>query len=219
MRLRKTLLRLSALAVLCLLAAAVLTSAPGAAGDDEDDVTLPPSLPEKAPPKYPNMTSMLNGLVERLERGVITAESAASSAPLHDRASVAVTIYLSEGLDGVASFLERSGVSIRNKSQSAQSDLESLLQGNGVSGGNRAAELRRMLSAGDIDGVRALLRSGPSISGASGYDYVEAYVPVTLLGQLSEQPGVIRVQPIAPPHPGPSEHSSTTAARCTCSQG
>ena len=34
-----------------------------------------------------------------------------------------------------------------------------------------------------------------------GENYIEAYVPVTLLGQLSEQPGVIRVREIIPPEP------------------
>ena len=34
-----------------------------------------------------------------------------------------------------------------------------------------------------------------------GEDYIEAYVPVPLLGQLSEQPGVIRVREIIPPQP------------------
>ena len=34
-----------------------------------------------------------------------------------------------------------------------------------------------------------------------GEDYIEAYVPVTLLGQTSEQPGVIRVREITPPQP------------------
>lgn len=35
-----------------------------------------------------------------------------------------------------------------------------------------------------------------------GEDYIEAYVPVSLLGQLSEQPGVTRVREIVPPEPG-----------------
>ena len=34
-----------------------------------------------------------------------------------------------------------------------------------------------------------------------GEDYIEAYVPVILLGQLSQQPGVIRVREIIPPEP------------------
>ena len=34
-----------------------------------------------------------------------------------------------------------------------------------------------------------------------GEDYIEAYVPVSLLGAVSEQPGVIRVREIVPPQP------------------
>ena len=34
-----------------------------------------------------------------------------------------------------------------------------------------------------------------------GEDYIEAYVPVTLLGRVSEQPGVLRVRTIIPPEP------------------
>ena len=51
-----------------------------------------------------------------------------------------------------------------------------------------------------------------------GEDYIEAYVPVTLLGQVSEQPGVTRVREIVPPQPvqtfqtiighGPAVHGS-----------
>ena len=41
-----------------------------------------------------------------------------------------------------------------------------------------------------------------------GEDYIEAYVPVTLLGELSEQPGVTRVQEIIPPEPAYGEYVS-----------
>ena len=51
-----------------------------------------------------------------------------------------------------------------------------------------------------------------------GSDYIEAYVPVTLLGPVSEQPGVLRVREIIPPQPtqltqqvighGPAVHGS-----------
>jgi prepilin-type processing-associated H-X9-DG protein len=34
-----------------------------------------------------------------------------------------------------------------------------------------------------------------------GSDYIEAYVPVSLLGSLSQQPGVVRVREIIPPEP------------------
>ncbi len=51
-----------------------------------------------------------------------------------------------------------------------------------------------------------------------GEDYIEAYVPISLLGLLSEQPGVLRVRKIIPPQPtqlaqqvlgnGPEAHGS-----------
>ena len=51
-----------------------------------------------------------------------------------------------------------------------------------------------------------------------GEDYIEAYVPVTLLGSVSERPGVLRVREIVPPQPtqvtqqivgnGPAVHGS-----------
>ena len=34
-----------------------------------------------------------------------------------------------------------------------------------------------------------------------GEDYIEAYIPVSLLGQVSEQPGILRVREIVPPQP------------------
>ena len=79
----------------------------------------------------------------------LSAKEAAEDAPVHQEASVAVTIYLSGNVDEVVKFLEDNGGSTRNV----------------------------------------------------GEDYIEAYVPVSLLGQVSEQPGVIRVREIAPPEP------------------
>ena len=46
-----------------------------------------------------------------------------------------------------------------------------------------------------------------------GEDYIEAYVPVSLLGQLSQQPGVVRVREIVPPEPdyGPATSQGVQA--------
>ena len=117
---------------------------PATASDD----TLP-TLPEKPELKYPNLGSNLDQLVASVEKGETFAKEAAEDAPVHQEASVAVTIYLSGNVDDVVSFLEDNGGSSRNV----------------------------------------------------GEDYIEAYVPVTLLGQTSEQPGVIRVRAIIPPQP------------------
>ena len=56
--------------------------------------------------------------------------------------------------------------------------------------------------SGSVEEVAAFLEENGGDPRNVGEDYVEAYVPVTLLGQLSERPGVIRVREIVPPEPG-----------------
>ena len=56
--------------------------------------------------------------------------------------------------------------------------------------------------SGSVDGVVAFLEENGGDPRNAGEDYVEAYVPVTLLGPLSERPGVLRVREIVPPEPG-----------------
>ena len=120
-------------------------SIPRSGGTGGDDQALP--IPDKGELKYPNLGSRLDELVASVEAGQTTA---AEEAAVHSGALVAVTIYLSGGVDEVVAFLEENGGDPRNV----------------------------------------------------GEDYVEAYVPVTLLGPVSEQPGVLRVREIVPPEPG-----------------
>ena len=54
---------------------------------------------------------------------------------------------------------------------------------------------------GNVDDVVTFLEDNGGDPRNVGEDYIEAYVPVTLLGQLSQQPGVIRVREIVPPEP------------------
>ena len=56
--------------------------------------------------------------------------------------------------------------------------------------------------SGGADEVVAFLEENGGDPRNVGEDYVEAYVPVTLLGPVSEQPGVLRVREIVPPEPG-----------------
>ena len=99
------------------------------------------------PPKYPNIDTNLNGIVEQAESGQFTAQAAAANAPLHHDASVAVTLYITEGYaDAIAAYLEANGGDPRN----------------------------------------------------IGNDYIEAYVPVGLLPEVSEQEGVVSIQTITP---------------------
>ena len=53
----------------------------------------------------------------------------------------------------------------------------------------------------NLDGMLTFLRDNGGDPRNTGTDYIEAYVPVSLLGELSEQPGVFRVREIVPSTP------------------
>ena len=111
---------------------------------------LPPIEGKLNPPKYPNMDSNLNRIVEQVQTGQFTAQAAAANAPLHREESVAVTLYITEGYaETVRDFLSANGASPRN----------------------------------------------------IGVDYIEAYIPVSLLAEASTQEGVISIRTIIPPQP------------------
>ena len=145
--------RFPAIAILAALVVVLVLALPGVSADgDEDknkdmDQALP--IPDKAELKYPNLGSHLDQLVTRVEEGEFSAQDAAEDTAMHLEESVAVTIYLSNNVDDVVSFLEDNGGDPRNV----------------------------------------------------GEDYIEAYVPVSLLGPVSEQLGVLRVREIVPPQP------------------
>ena len=56
--------------------------------------------------------------------------------------------------------------------------------------------------SGSVDEVVAFLEENGGDPRNVGEDYVEAYVPVSLLGPVSDRPGVIRVREIVPPERG-----------------
>ena len=58
--------------------------------------------------------------------------------------------------------------------------------------------------SGNVDDVVKFLEENGGDPRNVGGDYIEAYVPVSLLGQLSEQSGVLRVREILPSQPGNS---------------
>ena len=129
-------------------------------GDWDGAENLQPIEGERNPPKYPNMDSNLNRIVQQVETGQSTARAAAANAPLSSDGSVAVTIYITEGFAAViVTFLESNGASPRNV----------------------------------------------------GIDYVEAYVPVSLLPDTSAQEGVISVRTIVPPRAAQSSASGEAA--------
>ena len=53
--------------------------------------------------------------------------------------------------------------------------------------------------SGNLDEVVKFLEKNGGLPRNVGEDYIEAHVPVSLLGRVSEQPGVIRVREILPP--------------------
>ena len=55
--------------------------------------------------------------------------------------------------------------------------------------------------SGNVDDVVSFLEENGGDPRNAGEDYIEAYVPVSLLGPASEQPGVLRVRAIVPPEP------------------
>ena len=73
--------------------------------------------------------------------------------------------------------------------------------------------------SGNVDDVVKFLEDNGGSPRNVGEDYIETYVPLSLLGQVSEQPGVIRVREIVPPEDnqsaqrvaghGPPVHGST----------
>ena len=111
---------------------------------------LPPMNGKLNPPKYTNMDSNLNRIVQQVETGRFTAQAAAASAPLHREESIAVTIHISEGYtETIQEYLSAKNVSPRNV----------------------------------------------------GADYIEAYVPVSLLPAASQQEGVISIHSTVPAWP------------------
>ena len=114
------------------------------------DIQILPTEGKISPPRYPNLDSDLNHIIEQARTGRLTARAAAANAPIHREESVAVTLYITEGYaQDVWDYLEQSGASPRN----------------------------------------------------IGADYIEAYIPVSLLVEASKREGVVSIRTIIPPHP------------------
>lgn len=118
--------------------------------DEQGVENFPPFEDKLNPPKYPNVDSNLNRIIEQAQSGQFTAQAAVANASIYLESSVAVTLYITEGYtQGVWDWLEESGASPRN----------------------------------------------------IGIDYIEAYVPVSLLPSASEREGVLSVRTIVSPQP------------------
>ena len=95
--------------------APTVTPTPVAEPDIVFDIQVLPTEGKISPPKYPNLDSDLDHIVEQARTGRLTARAAAANAPIHREESVAVTLYILEGYaDAIASYLEANGASPRN---------------------------------------------------------------------------------------------------------
>lgn len=78
-------------------------------------IDLPPLEGKIDPPKYEDMDSILNDLVESVEEEGLSAEEVAATMPFHQGDSVGVTIYFEEGnTESIAQFLGENGGDARN---------------------------------------------------------------------------------------------------------
>ena len=129
-----------------------------------------PPIAEKSPPKYPNLDSQLSDLVEAFE----------------------ARAYSDGGIVGAA----------RNGLSTAQKDTSGRLTPSGPldpRDGSSAVDVTIYVTR-DIDAVATFLTSNGASVRNMGNSYLEASVPIALLGEASERPGVIRVEPIIGPH-------------------
>ena len=84
--------------------------------------------------------------------------------------------------------------------EGGQTTAEDAAKGAAVHSGTSVAVT--IYLSGSVDEVIAFLEENGGDPRNVGEDYVEAYVPATLLGPASEQPGVLRVREIVPPERG-----------------
>ncbi len=129
-----------------------------------------PPIPGKAPQQYANLTSQLDGIAKQVDDGLLSADSLTNSALLYE---------LPSGGDGQAAVGGQAAV-------------------DGESGGDALVGVT-IYALEDIGGAAAFLKANGVAIRHKGKTYLEAYVPVGLLGLASMQPDVIRIEPIVGP--------------------
>ena len=117
----------------------------------------------------------------------------------------------------LGSRLDRLAVTVEHEEATAQ---EAARETSMHQGGSVAVTIRL---SGNVDEVAAFLEENGGSPRNVGQNTIEAYVPVELLGRLSQQPGVLRVREIIPPQPaqgtsvingnGPVAHLSELGTR------
>ena len=84
--------------------------------------------------------------------------------------------------------------------EAGQTDPEKAAEGATIHRGESVAVTIHL--SGHVDQVVTFLEENDGDPRNVGKDYIEAYVPVSLLGRVSEHPGVTRVREIIPPRGG-----------------
>ena len=153
-------------------------------------IPTPTPVPKAASEKTREIPPTVNGLADpsesiRLREGTDGDDQAL---PIPDKGELKYP-NLGSGLDGLVASVE-----------AGQATAEEAAADTPVHSGESVAVT--VYLSGSVDGVVAFLEENGGDPRNVGEDYVEAYVPVTLLGPLSERPGVLRVREIVPPQPG-----------------
>ena len=173
------------------LALAVLAAAPLAiAADQSADVVGS----EREPQKYKNLDSILKGILAKYEQRVqslAVPEAPLKEAPARDARS---------GAEGAAPEDPAPRDAVPDERVRQEAAREAASQAPMHKEGSVAVTFH-VQSAAHAEALAKFLSDNGGSPRNWGEDYVEAYVPVPLLGAASRRPGVLRVQAMVPPRP------------------
>ena len=177
--------------VLCVLGAMILVAGSDTYGDDGGEQA--PPIDEKGTPEYPNLDSQLRALLEASESGASSGDDTvgAPGDGLHPPQPD-----LPEGRTQAGPIDSVSGLSpFQQGPSSPLPPVGPMDPRDGLPPVDVTIYVTR-----DIDAVARFLTSNGVLVRNMGASYLEASVPVALLGEASQLPGVIRVEPIIGPH-------------------
>ena len=177
--------------VLCVLGAVILVAGSDTYGDDGGEQA--PPIDENGAPEYPNLDSQLRALLEASESGASSGDDTvgAPGDGLHPPQPD-----LPEGRTQAGPIDSESGLSpFQQGPSSPLPPVGPMDPRDGLPPVDVTIYVTR-----DIDAVARFLTSNGVLVRNMGSTYLEASVPVALLGEASQLPGVIRVEPIIDPH-------------------
>ena len=150
-------------------------------------------------PKYKNLDSILSGVLAEYERRIRAIEASDADVPQEgDDRSPKKPVPPSSTAEPKAAAREAARQEAARQA-AAQAPM------------HKAAAVAVTFHVKSAAHAEALVRFLNDNGGSSrnwGEDYVEAYVPVPLLGEAARQPGVLRAQAMVPPQPFSAPPSS-----------